>query len=80
METAPYQPQNAIRFVTATSLYDGKATEPLAAFVALSRPFICQPDLPRRWAKGEDPLAASSSCNACFKSALKGGIACAQSG
>jgi 2,4-dienoyl-CoA reductase-like NADH-dependent reductase (Old Yellow Enzyme family) len=51
-----------------------------ADYVALSRPLICQPDLPRRWAKGEEPVADCSSCNACFKNALKGGIACAKSG
>jgi len=50
-----------------------------AAFVALSRPFICQPDLVRRWVNGKDPVSACSSCTACFKAALKGEISCLRS-
>jgi 2,4-dienoyl-CoA reductase-like NADH-dependent reductase (Old Yellow Enzyme family) len=53
--------------------------EESAAFVALSRPFICQPDLMRRWERGEDSVVACASCTACFKAALKGEIACLRS-
>jgi len=48
-----------------------------ADYIALCRPLIQEPDLPRRWrwAEGETP-ARCSSCNGCFKTALKGSIAC----
>lgn len=36
-------------------------------FIALSRPLICEPDLPARWQAGRGPSAAECiSCNACL--------------
>jgi 2,4-dienoyl-CoA reductase-like NADH-dependent reductase (Old Yellow Enzyme family) len=46
-------------------------------YVALSRPLIREPDLPRRWQEGDLRPAACISCNACFKPGLEeGGIYC----
>lgn len=46
-------------------------------FVALSRPFIREPWLPRRWEEGDEVHARCISCNGCFKPGLKeGGIYC----
>jgi len=46
-------------------------------FVAMSRPFIREPSLPRRWQEGNETHARCISCNGCFKPGLKeGGIYC----
>lgn len=46
-------------------------------FVSMSRPFIREPNLPRRWAEGNETHARCISCNGCFKPGLKeGGIYC----
>ena len=45
--------------------------------VALSRPFIRQPDLANRWKAGEEK-AACISCNQCFKVGMKQGLGCGQ--
>lgn len=46
-------------------------------FVAMSRPFIREPALPRRWQEGNETHARCISCNGCFKPGLKeGGIYC----
>ena len=46
-------------------------------FVALSRPLICQPDLPNRWQKGIGGLTADCiSCNGCVRSTMVGGVRC----
>lgn len=46
-------------------------------FVALCRPLVREPDLPRRWRySDEKSLAECISCNNCFRTALKGRIAC----
>lgn len=48
-----------------------------ADYVALSRPFIREPHLVRRWAEGNETHARCISCNGCFKPGLKeGGIYC----
>ncbi len=37
-----------------------------ADFIALCRPLLCEPDLPRRWLEGRGrPTPACSACNAC---------------
>lgn len=48
-----------------------------ADYIALCRPLVREPDLPRRWrwTEGETP-ARCSSCNGCFKTALKGNLGC----
>jgi 2,4-dienoyl-CoA reductase-like NADH-dependent reductase (Old Yellow Enzyme family) len=48
-----------------------------ADFVALSRPFIREPDLVRRWQADPSHRATCISCNGCFRPGLKeGGIRC----
>ncbi|MEW6259027.1 MAG: NADH:flavin oxidoreductase [Thermodesulfobacteriota bacterium] len=43
-----------------------------AAFVAISRPLIREPDLVSRWRSGDLRPAACISCNRCFDAILKG--------
>ena len=46
-------------------------------YIALSRPFIREPDLALRWQRGNRDRATCISCNGCFKPGLKeGGIYC----
>ena len=46
-------------------------------FIALSRPFIREPHLVKRWQEGDRSRAECISCNGCFKPGLKeGGIYC----
>jgi 2,4-dienoyl-CoA reductase-like NADH-dependent reductase (Old Yellow Enzyme family) len=48
-----------------------------ADYVAMSRPFIREPDLSLRWQGGNRARAKCISCNGCFKPGLKeGGIYC----
>jgi 2,4-dienoyl-CoA reductase-like NADH-dependent reductase (Old Yellow Enzyme family) len=48
-----------------------------ADYVAMSRPFIREPDLSLRWQGGNRERAKCISCNGCFKPGLKeGGIYC----
>lgn len=46
-------------------------------FIALSRPLIREPDLPKKWAANETHRAACISCNKCFIPGMtEGGIYC----
>lgn len=48
-----------------------------ADYISLSRPFIREPNLVRRWQSGDRAPATCISCNGCFKPALKeGGMYC----
>ncbi len=48
-----------------------------ADYIAMSRPFIREPGLARRWQSGDEKRATCTSCNGCFKPGLKeGGIYC----
>lgn len=48
-----------------------------ADYVSMSRPFIREPNLVRRWQEGDERRATCISCNGCFKPGLKeGGIYC----
>jgi 2,4-dienoyl-CoA reductase-like NADH-dependent reductase (Old Yellow Enzyme family) len=48
-----------------------------ADFVAISRPLICEPGLPKRWYEGDRKKPACVSCNKCFMPGLQGkGIQC----
>ena len=48
-----------------------------ADYISLSRPFIREPGLAKRWQSGDRTPATCISCNGCFKPGLKeGGIYC----
>jgi len=52
-----------------------------ADFIALSRPFIREPDLVRKWEAGRAQRASCISCNGCFLPGItEGGIRCVQVG
>lgn len=44
-----------------------------ADYISMSRPFIREPELVRRWEKGDEARATCISCNGCFKPGLKEG-------
>jgi 2,4-dienoyl-CoA reductase-like NADH-dependent reductase (Old Yellow Enzyme family) len=49
----------------------------VADYVALSRPFIREPDLIKRWRSGDLRKSACVSCNGCYETGLQGlGISC----
>lgn len=43
-----------------------RAIEEGVAMVALARPLVAQPDLPRQWREGRAATATCTSCNRCF--------------
>jgi 2,4-dienoyl-CoA reductase-like NADH-dependent reductase (Old Yellow Enzyme family) len=45
-------------------------------FIAMSRPLICEPDLPNRWKEGDFSPPLCNSCNRCFFSTGSGIVAC----
>ncbi|MFX0028838.1 MAG: NADH:flavin oxidoreductase [Candidatus Hermodarchaeota archaeon] len=50
-----------------------------ADFVALSRPFIREPDLPNKWLKGTGGTTCKCiSCNGCIGAGMSGSIKCTQ--
>ncbi len=52
-------------------------TQGLADMVAMSRPFICEPDLPVRWQAGDRRPSRCRSDNRCFRPGLAGkGVHC----
>jgi 2,4-dienoyl-CoA reductase-like NADH-dependent reductase (Old Yellow Enzyme family) len=60
-------------FAVASKLVE----EGAADFISMSRPFICEPDLIRRWQSGDTAKAACISCNNCVEQGQKGfGISC----
>jgi 2,4-dienoyl-CoA reductase-like NADH-dependent reductase (Old Yellow Enzyme family) len=49
----------------------------LADMISLSRPLICEPDLVKRWAEGDERRAACVSCEGCGAAAAAGkGLQC----
>jgi len=58
--------------VTAESLLQENITD----FIAISRPLICEPDLPNRWKEGDLTPPLCNSCNSCFFSTGTGIVAC----
>lgn len=49
----------------------------IADYVAMSRPFIREPQLMNRWKSGDTERARCISCNGCFETGVKGmGISC----
>ncbi|RNC68161.1 MAG: NADH:flavin oxidoreductase [Desulfuromonadales bacterium] len=58
-------------------LVEGIIRREEADYIALSRPFIRELDLARRWESGDESRARCISCNGCFKPGIKdGGIYC----
>ncbi|HME55103.1 MAG TPA: NADH:flavin oxidoreductase [Candidatus Lokiarchaeia archaeon] len=47
-----------------------------ADFISMSRPLICEPDLPNRWFNGDHEPALCSSCNSCYQSLMSGPVEC----
>lgn len=45
-------------------------------FIAMSRPLICEPDLPKRWKDGDLSPPLCNSCNSCYFSTRTGIVAC----
>lgn len=45
---------------------DGILESKRADFVSISRPLICEPDLPNRWIEGDLSPAECKSCNRCY--------------
>jgi len=58
--------------LTAESLLQ----ESTADFIAMSRPLICEPNLPNRWKDGDLSPPICNSCNSCFFSTGSGIVAC----
>ncbi len=60
-------------YETARQLVD----EGIADYISMSRPFIREPNLIKRWRKGDRREAACISCDNCFEPIKKGeGVAC----
>ena len=47
-----------------------------ADFIAISRPLICEPDLPNKWKSGDFSPPLCNSCNSCYMSILSGSVKC----
>ncbi|MDY6864948.1 MAG: NADH:flavin oxidoreductase [Halobacteriota archaeon] len=45
---------------------DGILESKIADFISLSRPLICEPDLPNRWSEGDLSPVKCKSCNRCY--------------
>ncbi|MHA2035756.1 MAG: NADH:flavin oxidoreductase [Promethearchaeota archaeon] len=58
--------------LTAEKLLKENTTD----FIAMSRPLICEPDLPNRWKDGDFSPPLCNSCNYCFRSTNFGIVAC----
>lgn len=50
--------------------------ERLVDFISMSRPFIYEPDLVKRWQNGNYDSAYCTSCNTCLGTAIQGGVYC----
>jgi 2,4-dienoyl-CoA reductase-like NADH-dependent reductase (Old Yellow Enzyme family) len=60
-------------FETAEKLLDDRTAD----FISMCRPFICEPDLVKRWKSGDRRKALCKSDNACFKPGMEGkGVYC----
>jgi 2,4-dienoyl-CoA reductase-like NADH-dependent reductase (Old Yellow Enzyme family) len=72
--TVPIVAVGGIRTIErASSLLDANGAD----FIALSRPFICEPSLAKRWHGGDHTRSKCVSCSRCFMEGLKGaGIRC----
>ena len=50
--------------------------EKIVDFIAMSRPLICEPDLPNKWKSGDLSPPLCNSCNSCYMSMLAGPVKC----
>lgn len=50
--------------------------EKIVDFIAMSRPLICEPDLPLRWQNDDLSAPLCNSCNSCYMSILSGPVKC----
>ncbi len=67
--------ENAVRDTDPVGGSRGENTG--IAYIAMARPLIREPGLPRRWQQGDTSAAKCLSCNGCFKPGLtQGGIYC----
>jgi len=48
----------------------------VADYIAISRPLICEPDLPNKWKNGELSPPLCNNCNSCYMSILSGSVKC----
>ncbi len=65
--------------IRALSTAEELLSQEACDYIALSRPLICQPDLPAVWARNEMDACECVSCSMCFLPAFKGeGIQCLQ--
>jgi 2,4-dienoyl-CoA reductase-like NADH-dependent reductase (Old Yellow Enzyme family) len=70
-------PVMAVGGIRTFEVADGIIRRGEADYIAMSRPFIREPDLAMRWREGSRERAKCISCNGCFKPGLKeGGIYC----
>ncbi len=58
--------------LTAEKLLQENTTD----FIAMSRPLICEPNLPNRWKDGDLSPPLCNSCNSCFFSTGSGSLEC----
>jgi 2,4-dienoyl-CoA reductase-like NADH-dependent reductase (Old Yellow Enzyme family) len=59
--------------IRSLSTITGILSESKADYVSMSRPFIREPHLIKRWKMGDTERAACISCNGCYESGLAGG-------
>lgn len=57
--------------VRSVEVIEGLYTEGTAQFFSMSRPFISEPDLIKRWSSGDKRKARCASCNKCFATASR---------
>lgn len=48
----------------------------IADFISMSRPLICEPELPNRWKSGDHSPAFCENCNACYTNTIDGTLEC----
>lgn len=77
IKNAVHCPVMVVGGLRSHEIVEGIIRREEADYVALSRPLIREPDLPKRWENGNEAKARCISCNGCFKPGLKdGGIYC----
>ena len=47
-----------------------------ADFIAMSRPLICEPNLPNKWKNDSHYIPLCTNCNSCYMSVLSGPVKC----